>query len=145
MKKFTLWTGIFILIGLGNLGNGLWMLVSPAGWYYYIPAGVPDFGPMNLHFIRDLGCMFAVWGIVMVWAGLIPRFRLPLVGTMTLWFSFHAMVHVFETATGFVGSEHWWVDFPLVYAPAIMNILILGFILLGRIETGGGKSLQDFA
>ena len=43
----------------GSLANGLWMLFAPAHWYQNLPAGVPDTGPLNVHFVRDIGAAFA--------------------------------------------------------------------------------------
>ena len=57
------WTVILALAGLGNLANGLWMLADPVGWYREIPAAVPDFGPLNEHFVRDIGSAFAAQGV----------------------------------------------------------------------------------
>ncbi len=48
------WTLVLSLFGLGNLANGAWMLLDPPHWYATLPAGVPDFGPLNEHFIRDI-------------------------------------------------------------------------------------------
>lgn len=50
-----------LLFGLGNVGNTLWMLASPTSWYLEVPASVPDFGPLNAHFVRDLGAMFPTY------------------------------------------------------------------------------------
>ena len=52
------WRIVFLLSGLGNLGNALWMLADPYGWYVGLPAAVPDFGPYNEHFITDVGAAY---------------------------------------------------------------------------------------
>ena len=57
------WTWIFLVSGLGNLANGLWMLADPAHWYATLPAAVPDFGPLNEHFVRDIGSAFTMLGV----------------------------------------------------------------------------------
>lgn len=45
---------IAILLGIGGIANGLFMLVSPADWYFAVP-GVTTTGPFNQHFVRDIG------------------------------------------------------------------------------------------
>src|SRR5581483_2403752 len=45
----------YTILGLLNVANGVWMLLAPASWYYRLPAGVPDTGPLNPHFVRDVG------------------------------------------------------------------------------------------
>ena len=49
-------TRITLAIGLGLLlaANGFLMLADPAGWYAIVP-GVPETGPLNPHFVREIG------------------------------------------------------------------------------------------
>ena len=47
---------LFLLLGAAMLGNALWMLAGPMHWYTELPAAVPDTGPFNAHFVRDIGC-----------------------------------------------------------------------------------------
>ena len=49
---------LFLLLGAAMLGNALWMLAGPMHWYTELPAAVPDTGPFNAHFVRDIGCAF---------------------------------------------------------------------------------------
>ena len=37
----------------------------------------------------------------------------------------HALVHVLDTVRGLVGPEHWWIDVPGVYAPAVLLVGLL--------------------
>ena len=112
--------GIFWLLGLLNLANGLWMLLAPAGWYQNLPAGVPDTGPLNLHFVRDIGAAFTTIGVAfLVAAPDAPRRRGVLLAA-TLFFGLHALVHVSELAAGRLHPGHWLIDFPGVFLPAIL-------------------------
>ena len=43
-----LWT-----LALLTAANAVWMVVQPASWYTELPAGVPDFGPYNEHFVKS--------------------------------------------------------------------------------------------
>ena len=49
--------------------TALWMLADPAGWYAGLPAAVPDFGPLNEHFVRDIGATFTMLGIALALGG----------------------------------------------------------------------------
>ena len=71
------WFWALGLFGLANLANSAWMLVAPAHWYANLPAAVPDTGPLNLHFVRDIGSTFAVLGAALLAAAVWPRFRVP--------------------------------------------------------------------
>ncbi len=114
------WILLFALPGLGNLGNGLFMILAPFTWYTELPAGVPDFGPYNEHFVRDIGCIFITLGLVACAGAWSPRLRFPAALVLAFFFGAHALVHVFDTARGLVGPEHWLVDLPLTYLPAII-------------------------
>lgn len=110
----------WLLIGLGLLmaGNAVWMLVDPGHWYEDLPAAVPDFGPYNEHFVRDIGCAFGTVAAALLWAAARSVWRLPLVGVAAIFLTAHAGLHVYEMLRGFVDSHHWWLDLPGVYLPA---------------------------
>lgn len=118
------WTWIFLVSGLGNLANGLWMLADPAHWYTTLPAAVPDFGPLNEHFVRDIGSAFAMLGIALLWGAARHAVRLPVLVLVTLFNALHAVVHVWDTSRGLVGPEHWRIDFPAVYLPTLFLVAL---------------------
>ena len=115
-----LWWYVFVIAAVGNLANGAWMLADPAGWYAGVPAAVPDFGPLNEHFVRDLGSVFTVLGIALAWGAVAPAVRFPMLAIVTLFYVLHALVHVLDTVRGLVGPAHWAIDFPAVYLPAVL-------------------------
>ena len=127
------WTSIFLVSGLGNLLNGLWMLGNPAHWYATLPAAVPDFGPLNEHFVRDIGSAFTMLGVGLLWAAFRAAVRVPVLVLVTLFSGLHALVHVFDTSRGLVGPEHWGIDFPAVYLPTIV-LIALTITLVRRSE-----------
>ena len=53
--------GIAMLLGVAMIANGVFMLVSPEGWYLAVP-GVTSTGPFNQHFVRDIGLIFLLLG-----------------------------------------------------------------------------------
>lgn len=113
---------ILVVFAVVNLANGVWMLADPKLWYTDLPARVPDFGPYNEHFVRDLGFVFLTLAGALWWAAQRPAFRLPLVVVTTAFYVFHAAGHVFDTARGYVDADHWWVDVPAVYLPALLLV-----------------------
>ena len=62
-----------LALGLGAIASGLFMLISPANWYFAVP-GVTTTGPFNQHFLRDIGLIFLLVGIAML-TGAAPRRR----------------------------------------------------------------------
>jgi hypothetical protein len=113
---------LFFVLGLVSLGNAAWMLADPLRWYHDLPAEVPDFGPFNPHFVRDIGCAFATVGVALVWAALSPPRRFALAAVATFFYVAHAVLHVFDTLRAAVEPMHWLLDFPGVYLPAIVLV-----------------------
>ena len=108
--------------------NGFNMLFNPAGWYESIPS-VAHTGPLNPHFVRDIGCAylasavalgFAAWRMSYLWPGLLSA--LAFVGL-------HGLLHIWETILGFPASHHMGViDIVGVYGPPIILILIIAWV-----------------
>ena len=117
------WGLVLLMLGLGMLGNGIWMLLDPGHWYQELPAGVPDYGPLNIHFVRDIGCAFITVGIALVWGARRPAFRFPLTVMATTFLVAHAVPHVHDTLRGIVDSDHWWLDLSGVYTPAVLLVV----------------------
>src|ERR1700722_6770907 len=82
-----------LLLGLIHLGNGLWMMLAPDGWYAAVP-GVSMTGPINHHFIADIGLAFVASG-----AGLLLGARnMHAAGAFAVagsaWPALHALLHI---------------------------------------------------
>lgn len=116
---------ILLVLGAGMIANALWMLAGPMHWYAELPAAVPDTGPFNPHFVRDIGCAFLTTGVALIWAARVRRFRLPLAAIAMVFLSAHALLHIYDTLVGNLPSQHWWLDFGGVYLPAI----VLGIVI----------------
>ncbi len=118
------WTIVLGLFALSNLANGAWMLAAPAHWYHTLPAAVPDFGPLNEHFVRDIGCAFTLLGVGLGIAAVLPAWRVPALAAASGFYLLHALVHLLDTARGLVGPEHFMIDLPGVYAPALILLAL---------------------
>jgi hypothetical protein len=80
------WFWTLAVFGIGNLANAGWMLADPAGWYAGLPAAVPDTGPLNTHFVRDIGSAFAVMGAALLLAAARPALRVPMLAAVSLFY-----------------------------------------------------------
>lgn len=126
------WTWLLGAIAATTAANALWMLVSPATWYHELPANVPATGAYNEHFVRDIGCAFAVMAVALGWAALRPAVRAPLVVIATLFLVAHAALHVFDSARGYLPPGHWHHDLASVYLPAVASVVITVLLLRSR-------------
>lgn len=118
------WRWGLLIAAIANLGNAAWMLADPADWYARLPAAVPDTGPLNTHFVRDIGSAFAMMGIALAWAAFRPALRVPFLALTALFYVLHALVHVTDTLAGRLPPSHWLIDLPGVYAPALLMLAL---------------------
>lgn len=115
---------IFWVLGILSLANGLWMMLSPSGWFFGLPAGVPDTGPLNLHLVRDVGAAFCTLGVMFcITAPKAERHR-GVVVAAAIFSLLHSLVHVFDLLSGRLGAHHWLLDFPGVFLPTA-GLLVL--------------------
>lgn len=86
---------LYLVTAAALLVNSFAMLFYPSAWYVAVP-GVTESGPMNVHFIRDIGCGDAVAGCGLLWRAFdaVRGWTAALVGAS--WLLAHAAVHSFE-------------------------------------------------
>ena len=112
-----------ILLGIGAITNGIFMLVSPTNWYFAVP-GVTTTGPFNQHFVRDIGLIFVGVGAAFLLGAARPIYRVILWGAAAVWLSGHALFHFWEVAVGICGASALLRDFPAVTLPAMLAVAI---------------------
>lgn len=118
-------------LGFGFAGGvaaalGLWMVVSPQGWFDIFPGEIRDFGPANVHFIRDLGGWYLASGVLFLFALTNPlRFGGVALIVNLIATGVHAGSHIDELVSGRVAARHWIIDAPTVFAAVILNLVLL--------------------
>ena len=125
MSRIDSWTVVLWVLAAVNLANGMWMIVGPEAWYFGIPAAVPDTGPLNLHFVRDIGAVYVTMAAALAWAGARSDYRAPLVAIVLLFHVLHGAEHALDTLAGRLPASHWLIDFPGVYLPMLALAAIL--------------------
>ena len=102
-----------ILIGVVMIANGIVMLVNPPMWYGAVP-GVADTGPLNVHFVRDIGIAGGIAGAAIVWGAFRGGWIATTVGAALL--AAHSGLHIIETILGHhshvLGAELLTVHLP---------------------------------
>ena len=116
------WALVLGIAAAGNLAMALWMLAAPEHWYFNLPARVPGTGPLNEHFVRDIGCVFLLMGGGLAVGARWRSYRVPVLLGVTGWYVLHALVHIYDTARGLLGPEYWGVDLSGVYLPALLLV-----------------------
>ena len=117
-------TTLFWILAVVNVANGLWMLATPGGWFTGVPAAVPDTGPLNPHFVRDVGVVYLVSGVGLAWCARNLDRALPVLVGITAFHVGHALTHVADILTGRLPASHWLIDTPGVFAPTILLVMM---------------------
>jgi ABC-type branched-subunit amino acid transport system permease subunit len=115
---------IYFIFSLLSLFNGAWMLFFPLSWYTDLPAAVPNTGPFNSHFVRDLGVVFLLVGLAFGWSTLNVDRSGQVHLALTAFFTGHALIHVTDILAGRLPHSHWLVDLAGVFAPALIMIIL---------------------
>ena len=112
---------IALLLGAVMLANGVFMTLAPESWYWVVP-GVPDRGPFNQHFIRDIGFIYILAGVAFIYGAVYVKHRLMLWLFPTAWLTLHAIFHIWEVIVGICGPESLIEDFGGVTLPALIGM-----------------------
>jgi hypothetical protein len=84
---------VLALLGAVQLINGLYMIVAPMAWYTSVP-GVVDTGPMNHHFVIDIGLAFVASGVGMLMCLRRGAAAAAFALAGATWPTLHALFHV---------------------------------------------------
>jgi hypothetical protein len=109
------------LLGLFHLGNGLWMLVAPDGWYAAVP-GVNMSGPINHHFVADIGLAFVASGAGLLLGARNMRSAGAFAVAGATWPALHALLHVWG-----------WVHMGLPASASVAMSEGVGVMLIGAV------------
>lgn len=114
---------ISALLGGGLAVNGVVMVARPLPWYDAVP-GVPLTGAFNPHFIRDIGMIYVVVAIALLWFAARPKQGWPALVCAAAWLTLHAAIHIGDASC----SGSFWGDlardFPGVFVPALITATI---------------------
>ena len=104
------------------------MLFFAENWYINLPAAIEDTGPLNTHFVHDIGLVYCIAGMAAFYcAQNVPNCKAVHIG-LTLWTVGHALIHVIEILIGLLPPTHWLIDLPLLFVPAILISAITPYV-----------------
>jgi uncharacterized protein YjeT (DUF2065 family) len=111
-----------VILGIGLALNALLMLAVPAAWYAAVP-GVTQTGPLNPHFVRDIGAAYLVAGAALCWFAATPKVRSAAQAGATF-LTLHALVHLWDAAAGREHAHELLIDLVTVFLPSVLAIWI---------------------
>jgi uncharacterized protein YjeT (DUF2065 family) len=129
------------VLGLCLVANGLVMLGTPDTWYAAVP-GVPQTGPFNPHFVRDIGAAYVVCGAALAWFAIDRAARAAAVAAAAF-LTLHALVHLWDAAAGREHGHQLLVDLPTVFLPPVLAIWMIWLRrVFGRLSTKEKNNAQ---
>lgn len=112
------------LLALTMGGNGLVMLAA-GRWWYGAVVGVPETGPFNPHFVKDIGAAYLVVGAAFAWSAARPS---PIARgaalAAALLLALHACIHLAAAIGNRPGIADLARDFPGVILPALLAVWV---------------------
>ena len=135
--------GLVALAALIALGNGLFMLLSPLGWYEWVGT-VKATGPANGHFIRDIGLAYLMSGMLLAFgAGNLPmRWGSALAGAG--WMALHGGLHIWEVAKGLCSGGIFWSEAPGTLGPPLVALAGIGLQMMRQRVSSGPMPVRLF-
>lgn len=108
------------ILAAAMAANGVYMFIDPLGWYDAVP-GVPATGPLNYHFVRDIGIAYVTAGAALAWSVTGGGWRASALAVLFL--GGHALLHLGETI---LGHHHDVIlnEIAAVHVPAILALVI---------------------
>ncbi len=110
------------LLALTMGGNGVVMLAA-GRWWYGAVAGVPETGPFNPHFVKDIGAAYVMVGVAFAWLAwrASPTARGGALAA-ALFLALHGGIHLAEAIGNPAGLADLARDFPGVLLPALLAV-----------------------
>jgi hypothetical protein len=114
----------YVVMGVLGVANGIYMLGMAEHWYHHLPAEIPDTGPFNGHFIRDIGLAYTISGLGFIWSAIyLAKCRIVHMGN-TLFLSGHAALHVVDIVSERLPLDHVLHDALGVFVPGIIMLVL---------------------
>ena len=115
-----MFTVVFLLATM-LIANGTVMIFAPESWYTLVP-GATDTGPLNVHFVRDIGVVYAIAGAGLLWRLIDPWRGWPVVLASGLFLLAHACLHFVELLSTAHHNVYYPSDIVTIYLPAVLVI-----------------------
>jgi hypothetical protein len=110
-------------VGLAMAANGLAMLLAGPAWYAAVP-GVTETGPLNLHFVKDIGAAYLTAGaglVAFAWKATSLARGIAIAGVLFL--GLHGFIHLAEAVGDPDGAMHLVRDFAGVLLPPVLALV----------------------
>jgi hypothetical protein len=133
--------GLAALLAIVMAANGAAMLAA-GGWWYGVVPGVPQTGPYNPHFVKDIGATYLVVALGLAWFAARPRQGWPALVAGAVFLVLHGFIHIADAIASPVCGQNLLRDTPGVFLPAIIAV---GLALSSLPKREGVSHVQGIA
>lgn len=119
---------LYALFIAACLGNGLWLLLDPAGWDATLRTsreGVGAGDALPAYVLRKTGVLYLCLGTAFAGCLASPSARPRVHLLLTGFFVLVAVVHGLELVSTGAPPDRWLLDTPLVFLPALVLMLMM--------------------
>lgn len=105
------------VVAFGLMLNSFAMMFSPPLWYSIVYT-VPETGPLNKHFVRDVGIAFFCSSVALLWAKRGGGWRCAALGAMFV--VLHSFLHAIELVCFGMHKAFLLEEVVTVHAPSLL-------------------------
>lgn len=121
MKSKTM-TFVLYILGVYHFATGVMAYFMTDFFYERFTAHT---GPLNNHFLSDVGAAYLTAGLALLLAAYIEKWRIPFAVSAILFLGLHSLIHITEMATGQLQNMQITSDLVTVILPtAFVGIVI---------------------
>ncbi len=121
MKSKTMTLMLYIL-GAYHFATGI-MAYFMTGFFY--ERFTAHTGPLNEHFLGDVGAAYLTAGTALLLAAYIAKWRVPFAVSAVLFLGLHSLIHITEMVTGQLASMQVASDLVTVILPTAFVCLVI--------------------
>jgi hypothetical protein len=119
-----------LVLGLAQLGLGLWMAAAPESFY----DAIGGFGAFNDHYVRDVATFYLALGVGLVVAWRRPAWRVPVLTVAVLQYAFHVVNHLVDVGD----AEPGWVG-PVDAIALALGTAAFALLLAACVQRSEGR------
>ena len=121
MKSKTV-TLILYILGAYHFATGIVIYFMTNFFYEHF---VSHTGPLNLHFLTDVGAAYITAGAALLLGAYIAKWRVPFAISALMFLGLHSLIHVTEIVSGQLSGQQALSDAATVILPTIFVALMI--------------------
>ena len=127
--RWTIEAGLAGVLAAIMAANGLVMLFAGPWWYGVVP-GVPQTGPFNPHFVKDIGATYLVVGVSLAAFAVRQGRAFAALVAAAAFLALHAAIHIGDALASPTCGQDLVRDLPGIFLPALISLGLVASYLM---------------